>query len=750
MALPMAMRMQPGAAAMMPQAQPVVAPMPSKNEADAVGLRTGQQLANAIIEAHQKALSARRSADLLCEKYLLHIDGSGDFQWADILDGSRVDIPRLVSGYRKTENLLRIIVDNAVAHHTTIDLKFFAQSSPDRQARDKALVDTLWINDLAHKQDFNGLFAEALYMAMATGFCPVHAYWREDATMDWTDPVAYGRDEAAPQAGDLQQGMIDAWVGNPFATVFDVSAKRSSVRWMSYERLLPADLVRETFAHIQGVDRLEGSNKIPSAATFQRIARQWMLGGLGLHGSPVINERRGGEELITVVCRETAPYADSRYGAAGRLQIIAVPGDIDMRRQSKTIAGCLVLADQPLPGADWSWENFYSHHRGNAIEGKPWVGDIDELQVSLNIARSKRWEYIQKMIDAPIVTPGGAIAEDFTNLDGYSLLELEPSLATWRPQVMEWPQGALQALDKEIEELRRAMYTLGGYQAASRGESLGSRTAAKTVMALQTADSTIHGPVNLRFQRSACNFAGRCHSQFKMYGDVPWLVSMTGDDVAYLAAPYIDATQLSDTPPKYRLVNAFGSSPEGRAQEVLTLIAMRGADGQPFMSTEEGRRQYPDQSIFDTAGDPTHVKRRRAKTIATGMHQMAVDFRRESGFTETAPNHPWVAQAAQAIFMAAEAQWPRLRDDLLDAHIAAYSEITQDETADPIAKVAIGQRLDLYYQWQAQMAKIPVAGAPGAPGAPGATPAPGGQPADRRAVAAEMQGGEEAEMRGQR
>ena len=734
-------------AAMSPTSAPVVSPMPSQNEADAAGRMSARSLANTIIEGHQKALSARRAHDLLWEKYLLHIDGSGDFQWADILDGSRVEIPRLVSGYRKTENLLRIIVDNAVAHHTTIDLMFFAGSAPDRQARDKALLDTLWINDLAHKQDFNGIFAEALYMAMATGFCPVHAYWREDATMDWTEGISYGRDEAVPQAVELQQGMIDVWVGNPLATVHDISAKRGSVRWASYERLLPADLVRETFAHIPGVDTLEGSSKIPSASTFQQIARKWMMGGLGLHGSPVINERRGDEELITVICRETAPYADSRYGAAGRLQIVAVPGDIDLRRQSKTIAGGLLLADQPLPGGDWSWENFYSHHRGNSIEGKPWIADIDELQVSLNIARSKRWEYIQKMIDAPIVTPGGAIAEDFTNLDGYSLLELEPSLATWRPKVMEWPQGALQALDKEIDELRSAMYTMGGYQAASRGESLGSRTAAKTIMALQTADSSIHGPVNARFQRSACNFAGRCHSQFKMYGDVPWLVSMTGDDVAYLAAPYIDATQLSDTPPKYRLVNAFGSSPEGRAQEVLTLIGTRGADGQPFMSTEEGRRQYPDQSIFDTAGDPTHVKRRRAKTIAAGMHQLAVDLRRETGFTETAPNHPWIAQAAQQIFMAAEGKWPRLRDDLLDAHVSAYSEITQDETADPIARAAVSLRLDQYYAWQAQMAQIPVAG--GQPGAPVGSPPPGGQAADKQAVAAEMQGGAEAEMRTQ-
>lgn len=716
--------------------EPVVSPLPSQNEVDATGQRSRVALAEQVLDDHKKALDARRSRDLLSEKYLLHIDGSGDMQWSDIVDDQRVEIPLLVSMFRKTENVLRIIIDNAVAHHTTMQLNYHAQSPPDRESRDKAMLDTLWINDLAIRQDFNGLYAESLYMAMASGFCPVHGYWREDAPRSDFEGVAYGENG---EEIDLFPGMIDCWVGNPFGTVFNLSAKRRSVVWCSYERVLPADLVRRKFAHVPGVAGIQGSTKIPSATEFQRIARDWMTFGLGRHGSPVLQQRRDSrEEVLTVICREIAPFTNGRDDP-GRLQIIAVPGEVDLRRTARGTHQPILLADQPLPGRDFSWTNFYSHHRGNDIHGKPWVEDLDQLQVDMNIALSKRWEQMLKMANAPIVTPGGAMTDDMADLDGYALLELEPSVATWRPTVMEWPASVIQTLDKEIEEKRSALYTIGGYQAASRGESPGSRTPYRAILALQQADNTIHGPVNQKFQRSACDFARRMHSQMRFYGDVPWIVTVAGDDYAHLAEPYIDATRLSERPPQYVLVNAFGSSPELRAQEILELMAMRGADGEPFMTTAQARRNYPNQTIFGSENDPGHVKRRRAKTIASRVLTMAANFREQTGFDVFDPRHPWIQQAAQKVFMDAEMLFPRLRDDMLEAHIDSYSEVIQDETADPIARVALTMRQDMYYQWQAMMAGIPVG--PAGAGSVSGSRAPGGMGADARGVAAEMGSG---------
>ncbi len=123
--------------------QNIMSPNAGMNEADGLGVVTQRSLASNIYDAHRSALQSRRSRDLISEKLFLHIDGSGDFQWADIFFGERVEIPRDVSEWRKTENLLRIVVDNAVAHHTTTPLHYFVESTPDRDAREQATIDML-------------------------------------------------------------------------------------------------------------------------------------------------------------------------------------------------------------------------------------------------------------------------------------------------------------------------------------------------------------------------------------------------------------------------------------------------------------------------------------------------------------------------------------------------------------------------------------------------------------------------------
>lgn len=723
--------------AVIPERELIVAPLPASNQVDAVGKRSSQDIARSVLQGHSAGLDARRQRDLISEKLLLHIDGSGDFMWADILYDQRVTIPRLVSEYRKTENLLRLVVDNAVAHHTTMPLRYFADSLPDRRAQDRALIDTVWMNHLAQQQDLNGLFADAMYMAMPAGFCPVHRYWRDDSVDAYESVKQTSEEESVMQTTG---GMIDCWVGNPFDTVFDRAAKRNSVYWASYGRVLPASMVRAAFDHVPEARSLEGTNKIPSASIFQRIAREWKTEGLGVHGTPVITHRReadSDEELILLLCREVLLGVEADW-PQGRLQIVAVPGTVDLRRREGQSTHAILLADQALPAGDFSWTNFYSHQRAEDILGKPWVEDIDQLNVDLNIALSKRWEVINRMVEAPIVVPGGAISEDMADLDGYNILEVEPNMATWRPQVMRWPDSVVTALDKECQDRRRAIYTGGGYQASSRGEAPGSRMAYRAIVALQQADNSIHGPVNLRFRRSATDFARGCWKQMKRYGDVPWLINITGSEYAHLVEPYIDNSKLSDRPPQYKLVNAFGPSPELRAQEVLELMATRGADGEVFLRTEEARRQYPNPMIFDDAGDPKAVQRRRAKTVASAFHQITAQYREQTNLVETNISHPWVQQAAMQVFGEIETRYPRLRDDDLGAHLSTLSEITQDETADPIARLAAMRRQELYYQWQASMA--------GQPGATNNALKPGEGPArpnelDPRSIAREMRGG---------
>jgi hypothetical protein len=661
-------------------------------------------------------------------------------QYADIYQGQRIVIPRDASGgYRQSENLLRIVVDNAVAHHTTMPLRYFADSLPDREAKDKALIDTLWMNHVAHQQDLNGLFRDAMYSAMPAGFCPVHVWWRSDQQDQYeaVGPAATDSPERQlMQMIDPKPGMIDCWLGNPLDTVFDVGAKRSSAHWCSYGRVLPAKLVRNAFGHLPGVAGLEGTRRIPSAAQYQRLIRGWQGDGLSMHGSPAISERRGendDEELMILVCREVLPGIDVDW-PMGRLQIIAVPGAVDLMR-GEGADHAVLLADQDLPGGDYSWTNFYSHHRGDDIYGKPWVEDLDEYQVRLNLAISKHYAYTEKMRQSPMVVPGGVV-EDMAEYDGYNVLEVEISHTGFRPQVIKQQPEVLAALERQADMCRRALYTVGGYQAASRGESLGSRTAAKTVMALQNADSSIHSTVNQRFRRSACDFAVKCWKQFKMYGDIPSLIEAAGDEYGYLVEPYVDNTKLSDRPPKYRLVNAFGPTPEAVSQEILQLVQMRGADGRPLLTTERAKRLYPNREVIEDDDDAKAVARQRAKIIAKAAIHLAAQVR-ANGMQETDPGHPWVKEAAQQVAIALERKFPRLRDDDLPAHLAAYSAVIQDETADIVARYGLMRRQDAYFQWQAERAQQQRQAMGQLPGQQTTQPQ---QPNDdgRRAVAQEM------------
>lgn len=732
-------RVAPRAAGFAPAAKPIISPAPYKNEADRIGVRSRESIAKEVFEAHKHGLRARRQRDLLSEMYALHIDGSADFQWAVVLRGSRVEIPREVSEFRKSENVLGLVVANAIAYHTTMPLRYLAEAGHDRESRDRATIDTLWANHLAQVQDFNGLFAEGLALAMAAGFCPVHNYWREDVPIDWYEPAAYGEGGAEGQnllTGELPPGMIDCFVGNPWGQVFDTAARRGSCRWSSYERWVPMAAIKEQFGHVPGVKGIQGTTKMPSSVEIQQIAREWMSGDVGAHGSPVIDSRQDkNEEMGLVICREEAPRG--RTDPFGRLRIIVVPGTVDPRRGQGKGSNCVLLADQALPARDFSWTNFYSAHRGSDIHGKPWVEDLDRLQVDLNIALSKRWEVIQRQIEAPIVAPGGAISDDMTDVGAYQILEVEGGLAGWRPHVMEWSQSTLPSLENYIKELRSAIYTQGGYQAASRGEAPGSRMAYRAIVALQQADRSIHGPVSMRFQRSACDFMARCWSNMKRYGHTPWLVSIVGADYDHLVEWYIDRSKLSERPPQFKLTNSFGPTPEMRAQEVLELMRIRGSDGKSFLSTDEARRIYPGNLGLDP-DDPTPVKRRRAKTIAKKLHVLAAQFREQHGIQERERAHPNVQMAGQQVFYQAEELFPRDRADLLESHIASLEEITQDETADPIARIAARYRLELYYQWQAAMAAIPM---PGNGSGGGSGTQPGNPEVDRAGVSAEMGGG---------
>jgi hypothetical protein len=660
-------------------------PAPERNQADALGRVEIESEARLVLDAHRRGLSSRRQQILTHEKYLIHLDGEGDGQWADVFMGDRVEIPIQFPGeIRVTENLLRPIVDNAVAYHTTMPFRFVAESKPDRESRQRSMIDQALVNHMSAKQMWNRVFAEAMQWATVAGHCPVHGFWRDDVTAQPYEPVGM-------EGKGLRRGQIDAYVGDPFDTVYNPGAKRNSVHWATYGRTIPLGVIQAAFPQVQGIDGLKGSKRLPSASRFQRVLRQWNIAGLGTHGSALLQAGRDLEELVALITREVAPGIDARY-PQGRITMIAVNGSAATQSSEAGGGGSspLMLFDGPLPASRFSFVRVYSAHRFDDVYGKPFVGDLDDLQVQLNRGLSKRAEYIERTIRPPLVT-GGPIVEDTATWTPDGRIEVDPA-SPFQPFLLS-PQADVAALNEHIDGFRNAMFTLGGYQAASRGESRSGDPTSK-VIALAKADDTIHGPTNQRFREAVEEFGGLCHGLFREFGDIPWAVDVTGEEMSHLVEPWISKDMVSSSEPTFKLVSGFGATLESKANQLLSLVQTKGADGQPLMTTRLFQAQYPDPSMYPDQQDPVAIRERRAKTINARIRSMASAM--EQGMD------PAMASDPRLLLMAHQsltAEFPMLPDDDPQANFDALTSITQDENEAQISRKLAGYRQAGYQMW---------------------------------------------------
>lgn len=662
-------------------------PSPATNQADALDKSELERVARSVLESHRRGLSSRRDQIVTHEKYLIHLDGEGDGQWADVYQGNRVEIPMLFPGeIRVTENLERPIVDNAVAYHTTMPFRFLADTKPSRESRQRAMIDQALVNHMAAKQNWNRVFAEAMYFAMVAGHCPVHGFWRDDPTADSYEPIGM-------PGVFLQRGIIDCYVGDPFATVYNPGARRNSVHWASYDRTLPLSVVQAAFQEAPGIEGLKGSKRTASASRFQRILTNWRLQGLSVHGSAALSNSRDIEELVSVVTREVAPGIDPDY-PEGRITLIAVNGaaSVDASEGSGSGSSAVLLFDGPLPAKRFSFVRVYSANRFDDVYGKPFIGDIDDLQVQLNRGLSKRAEYLERATRPPMVT-GGPIVEDTAQWVPDGRIETDPAAPF--PPFLLVPQVDVGALNVHIDQLRNAMFTLGGYQAASRGESRSGDPAAK-VIALAKADDTIHGPTNQRFREAVEEFAGLCHALFREFGDVPWLVDVSGEEMSHLIEPWITNKEVSQTDANFRLVSGFGATIESRADQLLQLVGAKGADGMPLMTTRLFQAQFPDPSMYPDQEDPVAIRERRAKTINARIRALAAEL--ERSMPPGSAENPKIVYAAYQSMMA-DPDYEILPDDDAAAHFDALSSITQDMNESFIARQLARYRQAMYQMW---------------------------------------------------
>lgn len=702
-------------------------PSQNLNQQDALGGRTAEQEAKQVLEFHKRGIQSARNNLLVAEKYAMHLDGEGDAQWADIYEGSRVVIPTAFNAsVRPSENLLRPIVDNAVAYHTTRPFRFAVEATADRESRQRAAIDQALINHMARKGRWNRVFAEAMYFAQVAGHCPVHAFWRDDVTTDLYEPVYGGQ----PSGGGIRKGFLDAYVGDPWDTVYGPGSRRNSLHQYTYGRTLPASIVKAAFGHVPGVERLEGADRDPSAARMQKIAQKWRMSGLGVHGTMALTASRNSQEpLVAVVCRERAPGIDPLY-PQGRITIIALPNAATADSEGDG-RGAVLLHDGPLPAGRFSHVRVYSHQRHDDIRGKPFVSDLDDLQVLLNQLLMFRAEYIRRNVRAPLVH-GGMIVEDTAVYEDNAQMEVEPG-SDVTPQYLQLRIDT-GALNQAIDDCRQAMWTIGGYQAASRGESNAGDSGAK-VVALARADDSIHGPINQRFREDVEEFAKLGHALFRTYGDIPWLIEATGAEYTHMVEAWVDRSMVSQEDPAVELVSGFGATLETLGNQLNQMVTTTGADGEPLMTTRQFRAAWPDRSVYPDTEDVRETRERRAKAINARIRKLAAEVEQQMG--------PELAMQPQSIVMAHMAlsqEFPTLPDDDPIANFDALSSITQDLNESPLARALAGYRQAFYQGWAISLGMMPpppnplpniaelMGAAQAAPMAPQGGPVPPGAP----------------------
>jgi len=703
-------------------------PSQRDNEADSANLNP-KVVAQDVAEFHKNGLETRRFHDLTAEKYLIHIDGEGDNQWADLYNGERIQIPHNLSGIpRAQNNLLRPIVDNMVAYHSTMPFRYVVETRPDRESRESGAIDQAFANYIAAQQNLNSLFAEALYMASAFGHCPVHAYWRDDPQFDAYQPV-----HAEGMQGP-QRGSIDCFVGDPFDTVYATGSKRGQVERMTYGRVVGAQGVRQAFPQIPNI---EGSTTLNSSSRFQRTVRKWLQAGNSIHGTAAMMGGIDGEELIALIYREIAPGVDVQY-PLGRLSIVALNGSAstDHADASGSSAGhygnAVLLHDGPLPGGVFSAVQVYSANRFDDVLGKPFVADLDEDQVQLNQLETLVNEFVRRSVRAPLIT-SGVIADDSAAYLDDGEIEIDPG-SQFIPSYLELPYRHIPLLENKIRRLEEGLFRKGGWQAASRGESRSGDAAAK-VVALARADDTIHGPTNMQFRRSAEQFMGICWRLMKQYGDVPWLIDVAGDEIGHLIKPYIDRSQMSQEPPMYRLTSGFGATTEAKAQQLMNLWSMVDpVTGERAITTRQFKKQYPDRSLWPDELDPQEMRERRAKVVNQGIRGAVKQFRQEYQLDPTQVSglaNPLVQQSAQFLWPMIDQQYPIMMDDDIEAHLEALSTMTQDESEDSIVRRIAMLRQDQFFAWlsgKQQAVAEQAAPPPKGVGAPAPQADPGSSP----------------------
>lgn len=656
----------------------------SRSDADA--------LARQVVEDHREGKRARWMKILTSQKYAYHLHGEGDAQWADIIGGREVKVPRRRKGaLRYQDNILRPMVDYWVAYHCAQPLRSIAESRADRRSRDRARIDTLVANHHLREQRINDRAAEAMYMASFNGFGILHSMWRNDVLQSGEETGApYSQRVAAP-------GFVDVFPGNPFDTVWAPTASRASLPWYSYGRTLPAQVVRDAFADAPGIERLAGSDREPSTSWFQRLLRRWDFGSPS-HGSALLTGS-GTEEAVALVCREVLPGQFREY-PGGLLIVVALSGASETGGFDGGGGSPMLLHMGPLPGAVPSATRFYAGFNGDDVDGKAYIADLDDDQIRLNQAITMYAEMMSAYAYPQLFVQQGTQLLANSQL-GNRILEYVGQSA---PQYQFPGSGAnFGAILQYIQDIREAAFRKGGWQAASRGESSGAGEPFAKAAFLAQQDKSIFANSANAFRSSVVELLRKNHALRLQYQTLPLLVDVVGEEFGYLAEEYIHRDQMSATPPNFSLVSGMGATPDARVQELNALVQMADAEHTPLLPARRFWQLHPDPGLRPNDPDLDEIRKRRAQAINVEIERVCQDF--EANPREILPPEV-AANPVPYLLQQVTARFDLVRSDAyaIPLYLETLDALVLEPSTPPLVRAVAVAQQERLFAWQAQMA----------------------------------------------
>ena len=689
-----------------------------------MGRREAQAVALRVVEDHRKGKSAAFQRMLTAQKYAYHIDGEGDAQWADIVGGRQIKIPRKRKGsLRHQDNILRPMVDYWIAYFPSLPLTAVAEHRADRKSVDRARIDTIIANHHLHEQQINDRTAEAMYMAAFNGWGMLHTMWRNDVVQDSQETAGtYGAaSEGAPGKKIVLPGFPDVFPGNPFDTVFAPSSTRGAMPWYSYGRSLPTRLVKQAFPDVPGIEKIEGSDKEPSTSWFQRMLRNWETlyqGADTSHGSAALMGT-GTEDNLALICREVMP-GQLREFPRGVLIIVGLKGASDTSSEEGPAGSPELLHMGPLPGGVASGTRFFALSRGDDPQAKAYVADLDDDQVRLNQAITMYAEMMSQFAYPQLFVPQGTQLLANQTI-GDKIIEYISMPGQPPPQYQFPGTGAnFASILNYIRDIRESAFRKGGWQASSRGEASGANEPAKRAQFLAAQDKMIFAPTALAFRTSVITMLKKNHALRAQYQTLPLLVDALGDQLGYMAEEYIHKQDMSPTPPNFSLVSGFGATDEERIAQLNALVVLRGGDNVPVLPVKRYWQLHPDAALRPNEPDADDARRRRAHAINIEIERVADDFRAGNPDVQAA-NFPMIVPTLSSVVYQ---RYPPTWSDgfAIPLFVESLDQLVQDPTVDPLTRAVAEDRQKYMLTWQ-QAASGQLT-----PGAPQATE--GGAPAD--------------------